>query len=294
MTDRIWVGGNSNGSVYDPNNWSPPAAPQPGDRLNIVDGSASMKGGNLAGDALEMGYSGGPSPGLPSSVAPVLNISGGASVSATALAVYVDDFPTINVSGRNTVNLAVSAPPLLGKSLGLTVNIDHGSMSGSIQSYHAQITIAGPGNFENVDSSLQIGNITIDSDMIGTGSTSLAFAHLELGGRVSSGQTFSLTTPGSSVTIDDPHKFHGTIVEAPNGFFASDRVNLLGLHADSYSLANDMLTLYAGHKVVDRLALQTTPAATTAIGQGASGVVIGLDGQLPAGVTSLPMHSGCT
>lgn len=294
MTDRIWVGGNSNGSVYDPNNWSPHGTPRPGDSLNIADGSASMKGGNLAGDTLEMGYSGGPSPGMPTSVAPVLNVSGGASVRVGASAVYVDDFPTINVSGRDTVNISASSSPRLGRSLGLTVNIDHGSMTGSIQSENAQFTIAGPGKFENLDSSYFIGNITIDADMIGIGSTSLAFAHLELGGKVSAGQTFSLTTPGSSVTIDDPRHFHGTIVEPTNPPYTDEQVNLLGLQADSYSLANDILTLYAGHKVVDRLTLQTTPGATTLVGQGASGVVVELGEQLAAGVTPLSMHGCCT
>ncbi len=70
----------------------------------------------------------------------------------------------------------------------------------------------------------------------------------------------------------------------------NEQVNLLGLQADSYSLANDLLTLYAGHKVIDRIAFQSSTAASTFVGQGASGVVIGINEAAPAGVTPLPLH----
>lgn len=291
MTDRTWVGGDHNGSVYDPDNWSPAGRPQPGDTLNIVDGSASVRGGNVAGDALSLGYFGPAASNLPTSVAPVLNVSNGAVVRVVVGASFVNDSPTINVSGLDSVNISGGASTLLGKSVNLRVNIDHGVMVGSINTNDVATTIDGPGKFVNINSSFDIGTIKIDADMIGTGSTSLSFAHLELGGSVSFGQRFAFSGPESSLTIDHPQNFHGAIVAPsdPNSGF-DEQVNLLGLHADSYSLGNDLLTLYAGHRVIDRIAFQSSPEANTFVGQGAAGVVIGINEAAPAGVTPLPLH----
>ena len=112
--------------------------------------------------------------------------------------------------------------------------------------------------------------------------------HLELDDRVSVGQTFTVN-PASSLTIDHPGQFHGVVVVTTPGSGPLSEIDLAGIKADSYSMTNDLLTLYAGHKVVDRLALHATPARTF-VGQGSSGVVIGLNSQ-PAGVSLLPLHT---
>ena len=67
------------------------------------------------------------------------------------------------------------------------------------------------------------------------------------------------------------------------------QVNLQGLVADSYDLSNDLLTLYKGSTVVDTLNFNDG-AASTFVGQGASGVVIGMNESALGGVTALPLH----
>jgi len=73
------------------------------------------------------------------------------------------------------------------------------------------------------------------------------------------------------------------------GSAPASEIDLIGIKADSYSMTDDLLTLYAGHKVVDRLTLRATPAQTF-VEQGSSGVVIGLNGQ-PAGMSLLSPHT---
>lgn len=102
-------------------------------------------------------------------------------------------------------------------------------------------------------------------------------------------QTFTLN-PASSLTIDHPGQFHGVVVATTTpGSGPLSEIDLAGIKADSYSMTNDLLTLYAGDKAVDRLAFHATPARTF-VGQGSSGVVIGLNSQ-PAGVSLLPLHT---
>ncbi len=296
MTDRIWIGGSANNSVYAAANWSVEGAPEPGDQLFLLEGTANMKGGDLSGDAIAMGAANRLPPlmpAAPASLSPVLNVSGGATVKVAVGGDFftpTDNRSIINVAGRNNVDINSNTSTHAAGHSNFTVNLTRGTMTGSVNLFNGHGTIDGPGKFNNVNSSLSMGSMTIKSDMIGTGSTSLTFMHLELDDRVSAGQTFTLN-PASSLTIYRPGQFHGAVVATTTaGIAPPSEIDLAGIKADSYSMTDDLLTLYAGHKVVDRLTLHATPAQMS-VRQGSSGVVIGLNGQ-PAGVGLLPLHPG--
>jgi hypothetical protein len=287
VTTRTWIGGRDN-SVYDANDWSPAGVPQPGDALYMLDGTADMEGGDLSGDILHMGYTeqfGQPTPAV---INPVLNISNGANLNVFASSLGPPNSSTINVMGHVGLNVLASTSTHFG-STDLQINLNHGVLDASLQIFNETVTVAGPGKFHNINTDFDIGTLNITADIIGTGTTSLRFAHEELGGSVSSQQTFSFGA-ASSLTIDQPHQFHGLINGPTDNAAPGDQVNLLGIQADSYSLANDLLTLYSDDKVVDRLRLHDT-SGSTSVGQGPSGVVIGMNLALPSDVSPLPTHS---
>jgi hypothetical protein len=299
MTDRTWVGGssnnnNNNNSVYAAGNWSAAGVPAPGDQLFLLQGTANMKGGDLSGDAITMGATNRlpPMTPTPASLTPVLNVSGGATVKVAVGGDFftpTDNRSIINVAGPDNVDINSDTSTHAAGRSDFTVNITRGTMTGSVNLFNGNGVIDGPGKFKNVNSSLVIGSMIIKSDMIGTGSTSLTFMHLELDDRVSVGQTFTVN-PASSLTIDHPGQFYGVVVATTTpGSGPLSEIDLGGIKADSYSMTNDLLTLYAGDKVVDSLVLHATPARTF-VGQGSSGVVIELNGQ-STGVSGLPLHT---
>jgi len=295
MTDRTWIGGTSNNSVYAAANWSAKGVPAPGDQLFLLKGTANMSGGNLSGDAITMGATNKfpPTTPAPTSLSPVLNVFGGATVKVAVGGDFysrTDNRSTINASGTNNVDITSTTSTHAAGRSDFTVNIAPGTMTGSVNLLNGHGTIAGTGSFKNVNSSLSMGSMAIKSNMIGTGSTSLTFMHLELNDAVSAGQTFTLN-PVSSLTIDRPGQFHGVIAAPPPGSGGPlSEIDLIGIKADSYSMTNDVLSLYVGQTVVDRLALHATPGQTF-VGQGSSGVVIGLNGQ-PANTSLVPLHTG--
>ena len=293
MTDRTWIGGSSNNSVYAAVNWSAAGVPAPGDQLFLLQGTANMKGGDLSGDAITMGATNRlpPVTPAPAFLSPVLNLSDGATVKVAAGGDFftpTDNRSIINVAGACNVDINSDTSTHAAGRSDFTVNITRGVMTGSVNLFNGNGVIDGPGNFKNVNSSLVIGSMVIKSDMIGTGSTSLTFMHLELDDRVSVGQTFTLN-PASSLTIDHPGQFHGVVVGTTQGSAPASEIDLAGIKADSYSMTNDLLTLYAGDKVVDSLVLHATPAQIF-VGQGSSGVVIEFNGQ-STGVSGLPLHT---
>ncbi len=106
----------------------------------------------------------------------------------------------------------------------------------------------------------------LDTDVKGTGSFTVGTAQgsggrLEFGGAVSRGQSVEVSAdPGrslvSQVQIDHPDAFKGSV---GLGIFAE--VNLMGLTgADSYQLKNDILSIYSGCTVIDRLRLTLPPS----------------------------------
>jgi hypothetical protein len=293
MTDRTWIGGSNNNSVYAAVNWSAAGVPAPGDQLFLLQGTANMKGGDLSGDAIAMGATNRlpPMTPAPASLSPVLNLSDGATVKVAVGGDFftpTDNRSIINVAGPDNVDINSDTSTHAAGRSDFTVNITRGTMTGSVNLFNGHGTIDGPGNFKNINSSLSMGSMAVKSDMIGTGSTSLTFMHLELDDSVSVGQTFTLN-PASSMTIDHPGQFHGVVVGTTLGSAPASEIVLAGIKADSYSMTNDLLTLYAGDKVVDSLVLHAT-AAQMFVGQGSSGVAIELNGQ-STGVSGLPLHT---
>jgi hypothetical protein len=293
MTDRTWIGGSNNNSVYAAVNWSAAGVPAPGDQLFLLQGTANMKGGDLSGDAITMGATNKlpPMTPAPASLSPVLNLSDGATVKVAVGGDFftpTDNRSIINVAGPCNVDINSDTSTHAAGRSDFTVDITRGTMTGSVNLFNGNGTIDGPGNFKNINSSLSMGSMAVKSDMIGTGSTSLTFMHLELDDSVSVGQTFTLN-PASSLTIDHPGQFHGVVVGTTQGSAPASEIDLAGIKADSYSMTNDLLTLYAGDKVVDSLVLHATPAQMF-VGQGSSGVVIEFNGQ-STGVSGLLLHT---
>jgi hypothetical protein len=290
MATLTWTGGGNN-SVYNASDWSPNATPQPGDSLYFLNGTANMRGGDLAGDTLNMGFYNQVTPPQPASANPVLNVSHGARLNIAVSSTFgTPNSSTINVTGRNTLNISGDTSTHFGPTT-LQINLHHAALDGSLHIFNEHVVVGGSGRLVNEDVSISIGTLTINADMTGTGRTSLAFAQVEIGGSVSSGQSFSFAGTHGTLTIDDPRHFHGSISGPADSSATDNEVLLQGVHADSYSLMNDMLMLYRSNKVVERLQFHETGVATF-VGQGSSGVLIGMNlANPPAGFTALSPHS---
>jgi hypothetical protein len=264
--NRTWIGGGDN-QASNPNDWSPAGAPQPGDALDMPTGSTmNIIGNALAGDSLHIGDSvlGGQSPAV------------------------------FDVSGRASFNLDVNFPPYGVSST--TVNLaDHSEWIGGFSSAFVPAFVSG-GRFSNTSSTIDGGHATITSAVIGHGSFTVSTAQsasgvLEFAGSVSRHQAVHITggdpSRGSTATavIDHPDEFHGSVTLA-------GELDLQGLTADSYSLKQDLLTLYAGNQIVDRINFDLSPQAMAfGVSQTASGIAIHADGALyRGGGELLPVH----
>ena len=296
-------------NAYNPLNWlsstvppqGDPTAPAPGDSLYMEDGTMDIAGGTLAGDTLNVGYD---SIGVSvSTVNPTINLSQGADVSLNIATPSADTSnTTINVSDQDTVAFSGEfAPGSFGpgdKHVAININsgntLDSGAtLTASGGLFYSLTTISGDGSFVSDNMNFAEGSLNIQSNMIGTGDVKMAIMSGEIGGSVASGVSITLQV-ATTLTIDHPDQFQGTIIapdpQSVNGGSLPDvQVNLQGLVADSYDLSNDLLTLYKGSTVVDTLNFNDG-AASTFVGQGASGVVIGMNESAPSGVTALPLH----
>jgi hypothetical protein len=301
MTTRIWTGGGDNRPT-NAQNWSVPGAPRPGDELWMGGGTMNIAGGSLAGNPLrvEASYI----PGftlydLPRSPAttPVVNLSQGAHVRIDA---FLMTEATINVVGSDTLDLHASAyrPSNFGTRT-ITVNLaPHATWTGAFMLQGAGVTgLTVNGNdgavFRNGHSNLsELGNAVINADVLGVGSFDLQFHNrLELGGRVGAGQT--INQYGGELVVDKPAAFFGTVNLMPSADF-----KLLGLGAaTSYSYKNDMLSIYNGDRVIDRVHVKAAdPAMALQVAKSVSGleVIGGLPGSpmvLDPGSAWLPVHA---
>ena len=140
----------------------------------------------------------------------------------------------------------------------------------------------------------------LDTDVKGTGSFAVSSAQgsggrLEFGGSVSRGQSVEVSAdPGrglvSQVQIDHPDAFKGSV-----SLDISGEVNLMGLTgADSYQLKNDILSIYSGCTVIDRLRLTLPPSPSgpppdVTVRQTSTGIVIDRGRSFATG-TLLPVH----
>jgi hypothetical protein len=184
----------------------------------------------------------------------------------------------------------------------VNVNLEAGSewVGGFNLGPGSRVNVQGSGQFYNQSSHVN-GTAIIGVPVIGTGVFNVYEAHslgkLEFMRSVSAGQHIAdsgYELYGGQfgiVQVDNPATFHASVTL---GF---GEVILEGLKASSYSLKNDLLTLYHNGAVVDamRMDLQTiNGSAPVAFGvsQTASGVVVHADGaSYHDGGTLLPIHA---
>ncbi len=280
MANRTWVGG-GNDKANNASDWSPTGVPLPGDLLDMQGGTINIRGDDLAGNALTIGE-------LGQSAAPTtLNLSHHASVSLDIAPTSTDQV-TVNVEGSDTLNVFTEFPST-GK---LTVNLaDHARLAGGFNLIFSTATISGGDGSRFVNNGanlLQGSHVVFDTDVKGSGSFVVRTAQssggqLEFGGAVSRGQSVEVSGDRdrfaiSRVQIDDPTAFRGSIALNPFG-----EVDLIGLAgAESYQLRNDILSIYSGCGVIEKLHLTTPPPASgtaydISVRQTAAGVVIDRD-----------------
>jgi hypothetical protein len=267
MTTRSWTP-SLDDNAANPLNWSPTGAPQPGDDLIWANGGTmEVADDALAGDRLEIG---GPPSASPQDF--VLDVTGKAHFTEAA------EFPPFGI-GSITINLA-----------------DHAKWIGGFSSnLGGGVFITGQGKFYN-QASFVAAKSVVDVDVPGNGTFRVGSAQsvpgvLEFTRSVGHGQSITIAgdrTRGvtASLLVDDPAHFHA---DTTLGF---GEISLAGLVADSYSIRNDMLLLYSGCRVVDRLDLTVSPslfATNFGVSQTDKGVVVHADFNEPG--TPLPLHS---
>ena len=155
MTDRTWIGVSNNNSVYAAVNWSVAGVPVPGDQLFLLQGTATMKGGDLSGDAITMGTTNRlpPMTPAPAFLSPVLNVSGGATMKVAVGGDFftpTDNRSIINVAGPDNVDINSDTSTHAAGRSDFTVNISRGMMTGSVSLFNGNGVIDGPGKFKNV------------------------------------------------------------------------------------------------------------------------------------------------
>ncbi len=251
-TIRNWIGGGPN-DLYAAADWSPVGVPQAGDTLYLVTGTASLTHGNLSGDTLMIGAQ----TSYTSPPPAIVDLSGGAKLSASVSeAPFTEQSVVFNVSGAATLHLSEQAnyyaTTMITENIGTKSTLT-GNFVGT--GHNVDLTINGAdgtSRYSNTGaSSVAEGVVTIHPQVIGIGSFTVgSSAGIVFLGGVGSGQTIN-AEGADTITIGAPGQFHG-LVNFMGG--AADTIDLAGLaHADSYSYASDMLDLFKGAQVVDKL-----------------------------------------
>jgi hypothetical protein len=191
-----------------------------------------------------------------------LNLSQHADVSVSQLYGTIVD-ATINVAGKDTLVLEELGPGRLDTIINLA---PHARLTAEfeIRFGFGSLTVnGGPGaRLINNDAEVFDGtHVVINSNVLGNGSFHVTSSQsssgiLEFADSVSKGQAVSIRgDPGrgvaSTLQIDQPDEFRGSVNLEPGA-----RLDLVGLaKADSYTFENDMLSVHAGNRVIDRLRL---------------------------------------
>ena len=292
MTKKTWVGGGNN-NASNAKDWSPKGVPVPGDTIDIQSGTMNIRGNDLAGNTLLLDKP------FTNTAATTLNLTRHASVSLNVPA-FLSETVTVNVQGTDTLHVANATP----SDLFLTVNLaDHATLTGNFNLLFGRTVVhggSGSSLVNNGTSALHGNGIILDTNVNGVGNFTVSSAQgsigrLEFGGSVSHGQTVDVgADPGrgfvSQVQVDHPGAFKGSVSLETNG-----ELDLMGLtDADSYQLKNDILSIYSGAAVIDRVRL-TLPAPPSGpvlgitVRQTSAGVVVDRGPSSQAG-TLLPVH----
>ena len=285
MTDRVWLGARGDRAA-NPGNWSPKGVPQPGDALAMTQGTMSIKDDDLAGNQLLIG-----TPAAATSE--TLNLSHHADVAAT-IAQQSGATVTVNVKGAD----ALSIDTIFPSSGRFTVNLaHHARLTEDTAMTFSSVVVNGEkgarllagdnflqGSFFTANVPVQGGNFTARSAQ-GVGSV------VEFAGAVHGTTTSASGDPGrgvgSSIVIDQPERFNGSVALDQFG-----GVTLAGITgATSYDLKGDLLEIFRNDDVIATLNNLTIPAGANdfQVAQTAGGVTAEL-GSFNGNGTLLPLH----
>jgi hypothetical protein len=135
----------------------------------------------------------------------------------------------------------------------------------------------------------------INAQSLGTATINIGFMTLQnVGGPVGPGVTLSIpSNTGSMLLLQDPLHFQGTIdftrpAGAPNG--SPSYVGLDGISADSWSYANNTVTLFSGGNVTDTVKI-VNDQISFGVFRGNGGTVIGsAAAPVASSLIPLPAH----
>ena len=157
--------------------------------------------------------------------------------------------------------------------------------------------------FNSINSALVNSTNTVNSALaqitaqsLGTATIKLGFMTLEnVGGPVGPGVTLSIpSNTGSMLLLQDPLHFQGTIdFTHPAGVPSNGSpsyVGFVGIPADSWSYANNTLTLFAGGKVTDTVKLVNDPVGFGVFRDNGGTVVGSAATPVASSLIPLPAH----
>jgi hypothetical protein len=296
MADRTWIGGGNN-DASDPNDWSPTGVPLLGDGLLMPDGGTmNIIGNDLVGDRLQVGNPN-------NSVDVTLNLSHNATATVTQVG-FSNVQTTVAVAGEDTLNYNSVFP----SSPFVTVNLKpHAKLAAAFDLTFGRLDISGAPGSQLINDQGDVfhgTHVVITPDVLGTGSFAAGGAQAQLGfiefeRSVSSGQNITVSGimergPGT-LQIDEPRKFHASVT-----LQGLSQIDLVGLaKADSYTYANDMLSIYSHNRVIDTLRLTNQsgafpgdPPHDLLISKSGSNVWVTEQGlsSPPPGSIQLPLH----
>jgi hypothetical protein len=285
MATLTWIGGGNN-SAGNPKDWSGDTTPKPGDTLNLINNATiNVTGNQLHGDALVFTFLDG------DDQTATINLTGITPMQVDSW--YGDDI---------TINLAANSIWIGGFT----------AMPGDL------FNISGRGVWDNNITTYTDQNTNVGVDVIGAGTIEAHQAHSQgqltflHGVSVAATQTVKVdgyqTYLGSFTDAADPGvsfgggEFGDVEIQSPSLYHAMTDIGfgqiiLDGLKATSYSLKNDLLTLFNGKSVVDTLRLDVNNSAnaqpiTFVVSKVAAGIGIFTDGH--SGIehgTALAVHT---
>ena len=248
-----WVGGGSN-LASDPANWTPAAAPKPGDTLHIGSGTIDVRGNALAGDTLSTLPFGG----------------------------------TVDIDAERAAKLDLVVGP------NVTTNVDvHGAVTLNVSNTNQGRLNTSGGTIRFVGANALNGSQVFDDRLTGNATLSLYGGQgegdlTEVNGAVGRGLTLALTGI-SQLKIDQPAKFQAAIDVSHPGII--NDVTFAGLHATSADLLDGILLLFNGDKLVDTT--RVAASGTVQLHQTSAGVILsaGAVSEAPADAAVIPLQT---
>jgi hypothetical protein len=326
MQTLSWIGGGNN-RADNRNDWSPASAPQSGDSLEVGGAAGSpalglytmnVEGTDLAGDTLQTGSHGTLTANLSHHAVATPAVSFGDATfnlkQASSLSLSISHATaTVSVAGKSSLDLdpaygqinvsvsgtdRISMSPNEGGPAGVTFTLASGArLVGTLDTPESGVTIHGPAGstFDNDGASTinAVGSV-IGVDVTGAGSFTVPVQNFDFSGfnleflaAVGANQSVS---DGGEILIAKATEFRAAMTLTS----AHSIVDLQGIaSADSYSFANDLLSIYSGNSVIDRMRLTDQTPYGFDVTKTAAGdvniVALNTPGQTVSG--ALPIHA---